>query len=121
PLFETHHGSCTSCPPLHPHFPPLSTSASPLFLFVYSFASFTCISTLRNRRTVKLMGPLISSARSFSTGWDGFCTVGHQPNLTLAKVFNFKLKHICQVGKERRFMGVFDPKWGMQFILYPKI
>src|SRR3989442_872939 len=70
-------------PSLHPHFPPLSTSASPLFLFVYSFASFTCISTLRNRRTVKLMGPPISSARSFSTGWDISCTQ-HQVLLEIA-------------------------------------
>jgi hypothetical protein len=41
---------------LHRHFSPLSTSTCPLFLFVCSFSSFTCIFTLRNPRTVKLMG-----------------------------------------------------------------
>ena len=37
----------------------------------------------------------------------GLCTVGHQPSLTWAKIFNFKLKHVYQVGKEHRFIGVF--------------
>src|SRR5712691_693564 len=55
PLFETHHGSCSSLSLLHRHFSLLSTSACPLFLFVCSFSSFTSISTLRNRHTVTLM------------------------------------------------------------------
>jgi len=37
----------------------------------------------------------------------GFCTVWTSTEPHLAKGFNFKLKHVCQVGKERHFRSVF--------------
>jgi hypothetical protein len=38
--------------------------------------------------------------------------------LTLTKTPGFGLKHFCQVGNELRFIGVFSPEWGIQFIFY---
>src|SRR5260370_37768235 len=57
------------CTPITPCFPSLVNFHLPISYILSLFLIFTCISLKRKSQAVKLLSFLISSTRSFSTGW----------------------------------------------------